>query len=255
MAWMSGIATVEGTDVESAHAAIVRDGVVHLKAVFPAETISQAIAIAISDQPALAALGEGKPGNDTGEGRYIASVPITAALRATGLFENKTLTGIGNAALGPDHVVEAFGMMMSAVGSVAQTVHRDGVPMFPETPLDAMLPASALVILIPAIRVGPDGGATAFRLGSHRTARADTSDTDIYTVDLDVGDALVWDYRTEHCGITNRSTHNRYAFHFTLARPFWIDHLNYNSESDAHITGDAATIAALGPRFVRATSV
>ncbi|MGB3470989.1 MAG: phytanoyl-CoA dioxygenase family protein [Erythrobacter sp.] len=252
---MSGIATVEGTAVERAHAAIVRDGVVHLKGIFSAETIGEAVAIAVRDQPALAALGEEKPGNDTGEGRYIASVPITAALRATGLFENEALIGLGNAALGPDHVVEAFGMMMSAVGSVPQTVHRDGVPMYPETPLDAMLPATALVILIPAIRVGPDGGATAFRLGSHRTASADTSDKDVHTADLEVGDALVWDYRTEHCGITNTSTQNRYAFHFTLARPFWIDHLNYNSEGDTRITGDAATIAALGPRFARATPV
>lgn len=254
MARMSAIVSAEAQDTETAIEALRRDGVVRMTGLFQPDALMQARALAFARHPEFRDLGEGKPGNDTGPGRFIAPVLITGELHRLGLFECAPLHRVADALLGSTHVVEAFGMMMSAVGSSEQKAHRDGELMFPESGIDSILPPTSLVVLVPLVDVTPESGATAFRLGSHRSRETDESHEGTVLTPTDIGDALVWDYRTEHCGLSNTSGTDRPALHFTLSRPFWFDHTNYGG-GEARLVGEADVIAGLGHRYVRAQKV
>ena len=86
-------------------------------------------------------------------------------------------------------------------------------------------PVHAINVFVPLVDLTMDKGPTEFIPGSH--------------VDFDVpnasriatckaGSAILFDYRTKHRGLGNRSNDDRPLLYLTYARPFWVDVYNFD---------------------------
>jgi len=247
---VSAIARVAADAVDAAAEALRRDGVVAVEGLWSAETID-ALAATVAAQHAEFTDPDGLDDylGDKHE-RFIAPVALTTAIRDSGLCSSEPLNALYSAMLGEDYVYEAFGMLMVRPGAPPQGPHRDGGLLFPETGVDRILPPSALTVAIPLVDVTADYAPTGAVPGSHRhQAAADPAE--LIPVTLCRGDAAIWDFRTNHAGLANRTDRPRPALYFTVCRPYWVDHKNFHANARAKLVGDPAVFAELGPRFIR----
>lgn len=128
--------------------------------------------------------------------------------------------------LGVDFVFDSFGIINASPGADEQQWHRDGGVLFPGHPLEFMLPASAVTLAIPLVEMNDETGTTGFSLGSHRNeGHAEAPD---FCPLVDVGSAIVWDYRIFHKGLANQSPRDRPLIYATYSRPWWSDHGNFD---------------------------
>jgi len=127
--------------------------------------------------------------------------------------------------LGPSFMFDAWGFIVSYPGAPAQHWHRDGGVLFPGHPLEFMLPASAVTLVIPLVEMNGSTGTTGFQLKSHRTR--DLADRIDYEPVVKLGSAILWDYRIWHLGMANKSAEPRPLITATLCRPWWQDVRNY----------------------------
>ena len=76
-------------------------------------------------------------------------------------------------------------------------------------------------VLVCSLAQGP----TEFVPGTHRDFDLPVP-SKILTVDA--GSAILFDYRTKHRGLSNRSSDERPLLYLTYARPFWLDIYNFD---------------------------
>ena len=247
---MSEIARVAADAGDAAAEALRRDGVVAIEGLWSAGTIDALRATVEAQQPEFADTARLDDYLGDKSERFIAPVAMTAAIRCAGLCSNHVLDALYASMLGDDYVYEAFGMLMVRPGAPPQGPHRDGGLLFAETGVDRILPPSALTVAIPLVEVTADYAPTGAVPGSHRHQGAADS-SELIPVELNRGDAAVWDFRTNHAGLANRTDRARPALYFTVCRPYWVDHKNFHANARAKLVGDPAVFAELGPRFIR----
>ena len=245
---MSSLRSAPARDTESAASILREDGVVRLDEVWTRDTLIAARDMVFAGHPEFADPGKLTDVLRNGEGRFIAPVTLGPGLLDLGLLDNAAVEALLESALGPAWVHEAFGMMMAHSGCPDQHVHRDTDPLFPETGVDPLLPPTVLTIAIPLVEIGEANGRTAFYPGSHRTGSRDGISP--ASIDVRLGSALVWDFRTIHYGCANTSNEDRPLLYFTSCRPFWFDHKNFRT-GNRRLIAEAEVLDSLGPRFVR----
>ena len=250
---MSAIARVAAADSDAASAALRKDGVVAIDGVLSAEAIDELRERVLRRHPEFADKALLTDYQDNGEGRFIAPVAISRAVHDSGVLHLPALMALAEAALGPDWVVDGFGMLMAFPGCTEQHHHRDGTALFPDTPLAAILPPYALTVLIPLVDVGEDDGATAFQPGTHRYPHGSAA-VPPASVPLPRGSLIAWNFETLHWGLANRSQRPRPALYLTLCRPFWTDMTNFGGSSRTRLLVDEDVIPLLDRRFYRASS-
>ena len=162
----------------------------------------------------------------------------TKALRDYGAHLSQVLRPLVDRVLGEDAKLAYMGLVSSGPGSVAQPWHADGVPLFPG---DSALPAHALNCFAPIVNVSRQMGPTQFVPGSHRpgpvaraleaTLQRGREPADVFSPELSVGDVLVYDQRTVHRGVPNRTTTERPILYLLFARPWFREHINFGETS------------------------
>ena len=162
----------------------------------------------------------------------------TKALRDYGAHLSNVLRPLIDRVLGDDAKLAYVGLVSSGPGSVAQPWHADGVPLFPGS---NDLPAHALNCFAPLVNVSRRMGPTEFVPGSHKpgpVARAleaalqrGREPADVFSPELSVGDVLVYDQRTVHRGVPNRTTTERPILYLLFARPWFREHINFGETS------------------------
>ena len=247
---MSEIAHVAANAVDAAAEALRRDGVVAIEGLWTAEVIDSLAATVAAQHPEFSDLDRLDDYLGDKHERFIAPVGLTSAICNSGLCPDDRLDALYAAMLGDDYVFEAFGMLMVHPGAPPQGPHRDGGLLFPETGVDRILPPSALTVAIPLVDVTADYAPTGAVPGSHRHQAA-SDPSELIPIELNRGDAAVWDFRTNHAGLANRTHRARPALYFTVCRPYWVDHKNFHANARAKLVGDPAVFAELGPRFIR----
>lgn len=246
---MSSLRSVPARDTEAAASILREDGVVRLDEIWTRDNLIAARDAVFAGHPEFADPENLPDVLRNGEGRFIAPVAIGPRLVELGLVQDPALEALLQGALGPSWVHEAFGMMMAHGGCPDQHVHRDTDPLFPETGVDPLLPPTVLTIAIPLVDIGDTNGRTAFYSGSHRTGSRDGISP--ASIDVPLGSALVWDFRTIHYGCANTSEEDRPLLYFTSCRPFWFDHKNFRT-GNRRLIAASGVLNDLGPRFVRA---
>lgn len=153
-------------------------------------------------------------------GRHTATLVIDGALAHPEVFASPVVGEISGAILGPDKLLESFGLLVSIPGAPDQGRHFDGL-LFEETNLDPLLPAVALSVAMPLVELDGVTGSTAFWRRSHRQpylgGRPD------FVPRVPVGSALVWDFRLIHSGRANFGTAPRPVLFSVHCRDWWME--------------------------------
>ena len=141
-------------------------------------------------------------------------------------------------ALGEDAVLRRRGLVVGLPGASDQAYHADAPRVPPdvwaehEAPADVQ-PAHSLVVFLPLCDLNEANGPTSFLPGSHQRWTSDALEAEADApgsssagapaiLDVDAGDAIVFDSRTQHAGGANRSQRARPILYLVFARP-WFD--------------------------------
>ncbi len=199
-------------------AAFRRDGVVVIEDVVDPALLARCRDEIERDYSAEQLAGKGSFGLDTDPRRFSVALVADGALAERDVLVNPLLLDFARALIGDDPVMDSFGLLMSLPGAPDQRTHFDAM-LFPETPLDRVLPPTTIAISMPLVVMDETSGSTAFWRGSHRGGAA-SGDPD-FAPRVAVGSVLLWDYRIVHRGLANRGDRPRPVLFSALCREWW----------------------------------
>lgn len=245
----AGISRFGGEAADEAAEALLRDGVVALEGLWPAQRIDE-LALALR-QSIPGAFDTRAPLPEdiwvVGTKRINGLVPIAGRMAGCiDLLQNPALLALLDKVLGNNWVYESFGVISSFPGSTVQKLHSDSPHLFEDKTIAAMLPPFALTISIPLVDVDEVNGSTEFLPGTHRILQSpETADGSVWNAVLR-GNCMIWDFRVRHRGQPNNSAEPRPMFYATACRAFWQDSTNFVPDARKLVIGrDArARIAA-----------
>ena len=141
-------------------------------------------------------------------------------------------------ALGEDAVLRRRGLVVGLPGASDQAYHADAPRVPPEVWAEheaksPTQPPHSLVVFLPLCDLDETNGPTSFLPGSHQRWTSDALEAEADApgsssagapaiLDVDAGDAIVFDSRTQHAGGANRSGAARPILYLVFARP-WFD--------------------------------
>jgi ectoine hydroxylase-related dioxygenase (phytanoyl-CoA dioxygenase family) len=160
--------------------------------------------------------------------RFMVTVKLEPPFNNLALFANSYLLPILRSALDENFVIGAFGVVCALPSAPEQHVHNDGGDLFKRPDLDRLLPASAITVAIPLLELNVTSGTTALWLGSHRDKGRILNEEPVRPV-VREGSCMLWDFRLEHGGTTNKGSLPRPLLYLTYCRPWFLDHLNFNN--------------------------
>src|SRR5262245_58498998 len=163
-----------------------------------------------------------------GEGRLMIAIALEPPFDDPQLFANPYLLSILSSELDKGFVIGAFGVVCSLPSAPTQHCHYDGGILFPSSGFDRLLPATAVTVGIPLVEMNEFHGTTALWLGSHRDPDRASREEAIEPV-VGEGSCMLWDFRLYHGGTPNRSAEQRPLLYLTYCRPWFLDHLNFNT--------------------------
>jgi hypothetical protein len=207
------------TAVIEAVAAIRRDGMVVLDDLVDPAVVARCRAQVEDAYPELAT-PDRERNYGPYAGRHCMPMVLEDTLADRALMLPRAYRAIARAMLGDGYMVDSIGLLVSIPGAPDQIAHRDG-QLFPEVNLEPMLPAFALACSMPLVRMDAISGRTAFWRGSHRKSKVE-GPHDLAPV-VDPGSALIWDFRTFHCGLANTGTAPRPTIFTVLSREWWVE--------------------------------
>lgn len=205
--------------VAAAVAAIRRDGMVVLDDLVDPALIARCRSEVEDSYPELAT-----PNRERNYGPYAGRHCMPMVLQGTladrALMLPRAYRAIAKAMLGGSYMIDSIGLLVAVPGAPDQIAHRDG-HLFPEVNLEPMLPTFALACSMPLVPMDDVSGRTAFWRGSHRKGKAE-GPHDLAPVVVP-GSALIWDFRTYHCGLANTGTAPRPTIFTVLSREWWVE--------------------------------
>jgi hypothetical protein len=202
-------------------------------------------------------LGAGLPEDhyEVGDRRFAAPLRFAPPFDCADFIAHPLVVALMDATLGASHVLEAYGVTSSLPGATEQHVHRDGGPLFPDSGLDGLLPASAVTVAMPLVDMDETSGMTVFWPGSQRQNAPDSEQPGV-AAHAPAGSLMFWDFRTFHKGMANRGACARPFLYMSVCRPFWIDHRNFVPGKNVKLQATRGALDRLDEttraRFVRA---
>jgi hypothetical protein len=166
-----------------------------------------------------------------GERRLMIAIALEPPFDDPQLFANPYLLSTLSSELDKDLVIGAFGVVCSLPSAPTQHRHYDGGILFPSSGFDRLLPAPAITVTIPLVEMNELHGTTALWLGSHRDDARVIKEPGITPV-VREGSCMLWDFRLFHGGTPNRSNVPRPLLYLTYCRPWFLDHLNFNTKTN-----------------------
>lgn len=213
-------------DVRTHVRTMMADGYLALEHVVQPDLVSQARRAVLQRYERFFHEANHENALQVGTRRYMITLRIEPPFDDDEFIANPRLLPIIRGALGNDCVLANYGLVCSLPGAPAQHMHRDGGDLFPETPLDGILPACAITVAIPLLELNELHGTTALCPGSHRTPSGMPEEASEYPV-VREGGALLWDYRLAHQGTPNVSERVRPLLYATYCRSWFIDRRNF----------------------------
>jgi len=122
-----------------------------------------------------------------------------------------------------------WGVIPSESGAEATNFHRDVYPILNTTTgvnidsPDINLPPYYFTVLIPLVEITRENGPTEFIKGSKRVKIVDTKNAEIYAPLTSPGDVIIFDGRTTHRGVANKSNHERLIAYITFVAVWYHD--------------------------------
>ena len=171
-------------------------------------------------------------------------------------------------ALGEDAVLRRRGLVVGLPGASDQAYHADAPRVPPEVWAEheaksPTQPPHSLVVFLPLCDLDETNGPTSFLPGSHQHWTSDALEAEADApgsssagapaiLDVDAGDAIVFDSRTQHAGGANRSQRARPILYLVFARPWFDEAMHRQLVGGAGGGGDGAE--RLFPEFFVSSS-
>jgi ectoine hydroxylase-related dioxygenase (phytanoyl-CoA dioxygenase family) len=122
-----------------------------------------------------------------------------------------------------------WGAIPSLGGSGPTIWHRDVYSLLNTTEgvnldaLDLSLPPYYFTVLIPLVEMTKEYGPTEFIKGSHKKIIVDENEEEIYAPLLNPGDIVIFEGRTMHRGLANRTNNERLIAYITFIANWYHD--------------------------------
>ena len=214
--------------IEAACNGFTREGYVILDNIVPQDTVRSLHAEfleryrdRIKDQETADSL-------EVGGRRFMIPLHFSGGLGAAQIFANPHVIALVRMILDEDAIIDAFGAILSLSGAENQHIHHDGPILF-NSEISRLLPAYALTFGLPLVEMNDISGTTALWPGSHRRGSYEGAEPERPTIPL--GSCMLWDYRTFHSGMANRSDHPRPMVYASYARCWYQDPVNFRKET------------------------
>ncbi len=165
---------------------------------------------------------------EVGNRRRMVTIEVAGAFNDPEIYANPFLLPLIQLFTETDAILGGFGSVVSLPGSLDQGVHADHPPLFGEDRFDLHLPCFAILMISPLIEMNDLHGTTAVWPGSHAVPRKEVQALCRCELPIvEVGDALLMDYRLWHAGTANRSSVPRPVLYSYYARQWFRDCVNY----------------------------
>jgi len=224
----------------AAHQALRTNGVALLRPVFARDVISGLYQGYLDrygglDAKEMANRASAPPPNpffNVGELRWDITPRIDGVFADPAVLANPLLRSFLPLLLGNNSRLSAFTIVASFPGSAMQPIHRDSPHLFPGVRSGDDLPAYAIIASVPLVDVDLETGPTGFWLGSHLWPANQTASLDTMTrIPFARGDCMLFDYRTLHAGLGNRSQRVRPVLYMAYTRRWYFDEMNYENRT------------------------
>lgn len=142
-----------------------------------------------------------------GPARYYVTLPFTTPFADPRIYEDEDVLAICERLVGEDMVMCQLASDTPLKGSDYQDVHRDALPLFPETGRET--PPFQLAVNFPLIDVAPENGPFEVAQGTHMmskgegTRRIEAGEIKLQPVLMRRGDVMIRDVRGLHRGTPN----------------------------------------------------
>jgi len=144
-----------------------------------------------------------------GAARYYVTLPFDAPFADPSIYEDEDILAIVERLVGEDAVMCQLATDTPLLGSDYQDVHRDTLPLFPET--DRETPPYQLAVNFPLVDVTLENGPLEITRGTHRMSkteglrRMEAGDVKLEPIPMKLGDVMIRDVRGLHRGTPNHT--------------------------------------------------
>lgn len=198
-------------EIEALADAVRRDGFCLLREHFPADLLKEWRA---AFRPLLTTHieREGQLQN-RGPGRFYVTLPFLPPFADPRIHEDEDVLGICAALVGADMVLCQLATDTPLRGSDYQDIHRDTLPLFPETGQET--PPYQLAVNFPLVEVTAAHGPFEVARGTHMMSKAaglsriESGEIPLEPILMNLGDVMIRDVRGLHRGTPNRTDEPR----------------------------------------------
>src|SRR3954468_21099872 len=186
---------------------VLKDGYCILSQQFSAETL-QAWSAAFAPLLDAHIAREGHLKN-RGPARYYVTLPFIPPFAEPAFYEDEDVLAIVEELVGEDFVMTQLATDTPLLGSDYQDVHRDALPLFPETGKET--PPFQLAINFPLVEVTEENGPFEITPGTHMMPKEEglqrikSGEIALQPLLMKLGDVMIRDVRGLHRGTPNRT--------------------------------------------------
>ncbi len=191
-----------------------------------------------------------------GTQRHMLPVPISKNFDCPDIYASAELGSFLSSVLGEKYVLSCVTCVNAAAGAPEQHVHRDYEGLFDDK-IDSFCPSFAINLFVPLVAFNERNGSTRLWPGSHRKpdTENDAAVGDHVDAELELGSALLVDYRLRHGGTANNSNKDRPLLCLAFSRDWFVDTQNFRTVDPLQI--EAERLERMSPAiqhlFSRAT--
>lgn len=148
-----------------------------------------------------------------GPARYYVTLPFTKPFADPCIYEDDDVLAIVERLVGTDAVMCQLASDTPLLGSTTQEIHRDALPLFPETGQET--PPFQLAVNFPLVEVTPENGPFEVARRTHMMSkeeglrRLDSGEITLEPMIMKLGDVMIRDVRGLHRGTPNRTREPR----------------------------------------------
>ncbi|HYP26251.1 MAG TPA: phytanoyl-CoA dioxygenase family protein [Blastocatellia bacterium] len=184
---------------------VLTDGFCILRDHFPKETLEswrESFTPLLEDHMAREGYLENR-----GRSRYYVTLPFTAPFADPSIYEDEDVLAIVFGLVGSDAVMVQLASDTPLLGSEYQEIHRDTLPLFPETGRET--PPYQLAVNFPLVDVTPETGPFEVARGTHMVSkeeglrRIEAGEVELEPILMNLGDVMIRDVRGLHRGTPN----------------------------------------------------
>jgi hypothetical protein len=195
------------SEIEEFTEAVLRDGFCVLREHFARETLASWRA---TFTPLLEEhiAREGHLQN-RGPGRYYVTLPFAPPFADPSIYEDEDVLAIVSRLVGDDAVMPQLATDTPVVGSDYQEIHRDTLPLFPETGRET--PPFQLAVNFPLVDVEIENGPFEVARATHLMSKEEglrlieAGEIRLEPITMKLGDVMIRDVRGLHRGTPNRT--------------------------------------------------